>query len=129
MFTSIIYKRLSAYIIDNVIIFLATLILIPISAIFGIASIYHYAFIGWIIITIFIAYFDSSHFQGTPGKMLMQIKIVSTEGTRIDFLTAIYRCIILSLPIISFCCAIMILFRKDHRTGYDILTKSVIIFR
>ena len=39
----------------------------------------------------YMAYFESSKFQATPGKMLLKIKVVNQDGQRLSFLNSLGR--------------------------------------
>jgi len=50
-----------------------------------------YSVVGSLISTIYYLWFVSSNYQGTPGKMLLRLKVTDLEGNRISFLRSIGR--------------------------------------
>jgi uncharacterized RDD family membrane protein YckC len=106
--------RLVAYLIDSLILgVIGFVIMIP-AAIIYIAAIFmsssdepNIAMLMIALIVIFIsvlvevvmmvvysAWFESSKYQGTPGKILLKLKVVDEWGNRIGFVTAALRYIL-----------------------------------
>jgi uncharacterized RDD family membrane protein YckC len=67
---------------------------------FGIGKIAHVSWIKEVmevIFTIAIAFFISSHYQGTPGKIILGLKTTNVDGEKIGFLRALGRSAFYSL--------------------------------
>ncbi len=87
------WKRFAAYLIDIVIIwvvvFLLGLVLLAPFSQMQYANPIGYAIISMVLnivaIWLYYAFFESSEHQGTPGKMILKIKVVDLNGDRISF--------------------------------------------
>lgn len=73
---------------------------------------------------------EASPLQGTPGKILFGIKVVSKKGRRLNILHALLRSIVFTLVIAAFKVTIWInIFIKDHRLLHDRFSYSMVIKR
>ena len=88
----------------------------------------------WIIsIPCYFAYFESSKMHGTPGKYLLNIKIIFDDGGRINFIKAFLRfCIMLLINITIIGGIINLvfeLFNKDAKSFYDAFSNTKVVKR
>lgn len=140
--------RLVAYLIDSLILgVIGFVIMIP-AAIIYIAAIFmsssdepNIAMLMIALIVIFIsvlvevvmmvvysAWFESSKYQGTPGKILLKLKVVDEWGNRIGFVTAALRYILKIVFANFFYIGFIFILLNDKKQGlYDMLMKTCVI--
>lgn len=138
-----IFRRFFAFLIDKIIIFFAISILILIPGLRIVIFVEKTNQIYWeiilniawaISIPFYFSYFESSEMQGTPGKKLLNIKIVDAyfEDT-LDGTTAFLRfiaCVLINITMIGFIIIIiMMIFRKDGKMLHDIFLNTKIVRR
>ena len=133
-------KRLVAYIVDAIIVYVIAQILIVIEVTvlpkimdgqsFATAAIA----LSWIIIMLtYLAYFiflESSQKQATLGKRIMKIKVVDSQGKRLSLANSIGRNLgrILSGMIMGIG-YLMIIFTKKKQSLHDMLAKTYVVAR
>lgn len=82
-------------------------------------------------IVLFVAYnawFESSKYQGTPGKILLKLKVVGENGGRISFVTAALRYILKVVFSNFFYIGFIFILFNDKKQGlYDLLLKTYVI--
>lgn len=79
---------------------------------------------GWL----YYAFFESSKFKATLGKMLFKILVTDIHGNRIDFGTATGRYFGKILSSLILCIGfLMIFFMKRNQSLHDILAETVVI--
>ncbi len=73
---------------------------------------------------------EASPLQGTPGKILFGMKVVSKNGRRLNILHALLRSFMFTLVVAAFKITVWaILFIKDHRLLHDRFSYSLVIKR
>lgn len=116
------WKRLIAFSVDYI---LYAIISRFLGVIFNLPDTIEY----WIYFMLFYAYniFMDYHYQGTLGKMILKIKVIKTDGTKPDLLSAFYRNIgkiVSSLPL--FYGFLRILDPNQKQTIHDQLGKCFV---
>jgi len=138
-----IFRRFFAILIDKLIITFAGSIVfftLSMSIMFFVKSTNQefwgvtFSIIWFLSIPFYFSYFESSEMQGTPGKELLNIKIVDTYGEdTLDGTTAFLRfiaCIFINMTIIGYIVSvIMMLFRKDGKMLHDIFFDTKVVRR
>ncbi|CAJ37435.1 conserved hypothetical protein [Methanocella arvoryzae MRE50] len=77
---------------------------------------------------VYSAWFESSKYQGTPGKILLRLKVVGEDGERISFVTAALRYILKMLFSNFFYIGFIFILLNDKKQGlYDLLLKTCVI--
>ena len=79
----------------------------------------------------YVAWFPSSSWQATPGKRIMGIQVINTDGTRISFLKALGRCTIgyLLSNITLFIGYLMIAFTAKKTALYDKVFDTYVVYK
>lgn len=87
-------------------------------------------FFYYVLITGALIWFESSEMQGTPGKIILGLKVTDTEGNRISFPIAFLRFLgkILS-SIVMYIGFIMIAFTKKKVGLHDIVAKTYVVYK
>jgi len=77
---------------------------------------------------VYFAWFESSKFQGTPGKMALGIKVTNINGEKISFLRALARnfCKVFS-AVIFYIGFIMAGFTAKKQALHDIITECLVV--
>jgi uncharacterized RDD family membrane protein YckC len=79
---------------------------------------------------LYYAVMESSHYQGTAGKIMMNIKVTDMDGARIDFIKATVR--FFSKYISSFLIMagyLMALFTQKRQALHDIIAGCLVVHR
>jgi len=114
-------ERVLAFLIDAVIITIGTAIL---SAIFSGGG----AFIAWILTAVYYGYFESSKYMGTPGKIVMKLKVYSGNGHPISFLNGVGRYLAKLISAIIFGIGYLFpLFTAKKQALHDMIANCVVI--
>lgn len=95
----------------------------------------HTPYVIWMIITLLLVFaynalFLSSSWQATPGKKVVGIKVINTDGSRLSFLKALGRCTIgywLSWLIVGIG-YIMIAFTPKKTALHDKIFKTFVVY-
>jgi uncharacterized RDD family membrane protein YckC len=142
-----LFRRIAASIVDSIVIaILLILILTGIILIFEVQlethfsqSIHDFMYDFTSILTgitillgnfIYYAIFESSKYQGTIGKIIMRIKIVTNQGEKISFATSFFRLLLFYLFAISPFYIInffTIIFTKEKKALHDMIFNTRII--
>lgn len=86
------WRRLAAYIIDNILIGVVfTIVLLILGAIAGEAGIVIGYLLGVVGVFVYFAYMESSTNQATVGKLPVGIQVTDIEGNRVSFGKALGR--------------------------------------
>lgn len=114
------WRRFAALMIDGLI------LLIPSALIHFILP-----FVGGILLGFFYTpFFDSSETMGTPGKVLMGLKVATEAGTRLSFKEAFLRyCLMFVSGLFLGFGYFMNLFTEKRQTFHDIMAGAVVIRR
>jgi uncharacterized RDD family membrane protein YckC len=81
-----------------------------------------------ILFVVYNAWFESSKYQGTPGKILLKLKVVGETGQRISFVTAALRYILKVVFSNFFYIGFIFILLNDKKQGlYDMLLKTYVI--
>jgi len=80
-----------------------------------------------IIVYLYYAFFESSQWQGTVGKKLMNIIVTDMNGHRINFKKATVRLFSKFLSAQLLIGYIMILFTEKKQGGHDIIAKTLVL--
>ncbi len=73
-------------------------------------------------------YFESSDWQGTPGKKIMGIIVVDLIGNRINFKTVLFRYLAKTLSGLIFCIGyFMMLFTERKQCLHDLIVETLVI--
>jgi uncharacterized RDD family membrane protein YckC len=83
-------KRFLAFFLDFAIILPLAIIANPLMAKYRLFNLY--AFLPNLVITFFLSIYLVKRFGGTPGKMIMRIKITKLNGSPVTYKEAILRC-------------------------------------
>ena len=82
----------------------------------------------FVLTAIYFAWFESSKYMGTPGKMIMKLKVTDTGGNRITFLTALLRFISkMVFNQVFYIGSLFILFNDKKQGLYDLLLNTYVI--
>jgi uncharacterized RDD family membrane protein YckC len=89
-------------------------------------------FLTFVAIKLFIAYpyfalMESSRWQGTPGKLTMQIKVTDIEGRRISFSRATGRYFLKSVSATLLMTGYLVSFSDRRQTWHDYMSKTLVI--
>ena len=77
---------------------------------------------------VYNAWFESSKYQGTPGKILLKLKVVDEQGNRIGFVTAALRYILKTVFANFFYIGFIVILLNDKKQGlYDLLLKTCVV--
>lgn len=80
------------------------------------------------VITLYYTFFESSKWQGTPGKTYHKLKVVGENGEKITILKALLRVLLKYVSILLLFLGIfMIYFRKDRKSLHDIILKTQVV--
>jgi len=72
--------------------------------------------------------FDSSVFQGTPGKRLLKLKIIDLYGRKIRIVRAMFRCLTVLISIVPLGFGIWYISTDPKKQGWhDLITGSYVI--
>jgi len=121
-----VFSRIAANIID-------TLILVFIVLIFAVVAIYSkmgwLLLVGWLLIILEPIYFVPFEMKSgqTPGKKLLNIKVVDTEFKKIGFLKAFLRNITKILPFWPLVGVLLIAFTEKRQRLGDMLGGTIVI--
>jgi|SRR3989344_2426043 len=66
---------------------------------------------------LYFAYFESSEYQGTPGKMIMSLKVTDLNGNRISFGKAVGRYFGKTLSAIILCIGFLMVIWDEKKQG------------
>ena len=152
VFTSLEYAgfliRLVAYLIDSVIIgVIGSIILMPamilyFAAIFASSSndpnvtflliavllMFLTVLIELVVVALYYAWFESSKYMGTPGKILLKLKVTDANGNRISLVTALLRFILKNVLNQFFWIGSLFILFSDKKQGiYDLLLNTYVI--
>ncbi|MCL2144776.1 MAG: RDD family protein [Endomicrobia bacterium] len=130
-----VWKRFFANIVDSIFVgVLGLFAIIPIFLVYKTKSI-----IFWIIVLLvficttagyflYFVIFESSKLQATPGKLILNVKVVNSQGQRISFFQALGRNFIklFLTPFLSVVNAILV-FNKTRQNLYDFAAKTFVI--
>ena len=84
--------------------------------------------IALVVVVVYYAWFESSKYMGTPGKMVMKLKVTDVNGNRISFVTALLRFIVKSvLNQIFWVGSLFILFNDKKQGLYDMLLGTYVL--
>ena len=136
--------RLLAYFIDGIIVYVLTfipslIIFVPLSILSSYSNNYGYKLIFslfTIIISLLIgllvfcynAWFESSKYQATPGKMLLGIIVTDETGNRVSFKKALLRNISKVISgLIIYIGFIMAAFTEKNQALHDIIAKTLVL--
>ncbi|QDU78530.1 RDD family protein [Polystyrenella longa] len=77
---------------------------------------------------LYFAFFESSAYQGTPGKLLLGIKVTDLHGRRISFLRALGRTFAKYLSAIIFLIGyIMAAFTSKKQALHDLIASTLVV--
>lgn len=127
------FQRFFALIIDHLILFLVTFLIILIFR--GVLSSTAQAvmvapWVQWLVFLPFFyhAFFESSVLQATPGKLLMRIYVADTQGARLSFWRALARQLGKMLSGLIFNLGYFFaLFTKNKQALHDLVAQSVVL--
>ena len=121
------FRRLGALFIDGLILFIPSLVVGGAGMGF---SIYGSLGMGILIQLAYYPIFDSSRLNGTPGKAIMGLAVLTESGETLTFKSAVIRyvCKFLSLAI-CYIGYLMQPFTSKRQTLHDMISESVVINR
>lgn len=123
------WRRFFAYLVDIIILFVIQIVLYAAELLFpaGVATTLSFLIsfmMGWL----YFAFFESSSYQATPGKMALEIKVCDLNGNRISFLRATGRHFAKIIStIILYIGFIMIAFTQKKQGLHDIIAECLVI--
>ncbi|RST70060.1 RDD family protein [Candidatus Aquarickettsia rohweri] len=123
-------RRIIATMIDGIVLIIPHLLFFSFEASGGYS--FGSSLIHIVINVVYIAYFESSKYQGTIGKILMDIKIVDVNGQTISFSKSILRYLgfcLLSIIGGMFINFFTILFTKEKVAVQDMLFETRVLMR
>jgi uncharacterized RDD family membrane protein YckC len=86
--------------------------------------------LGILLYTVFAPIMEATPLQGTPGKILFGLKVVSKKGRRLNIVHAFFRSLMFTLTLVSFKFTVWInLFLDGHRLLHDRMSGSMVIKR
>jgi uncharacterized RDD family membrane protein YckC len=81
-----------------------------------------------ILMFVYFAWFESSKYMATPGKMLMKLRVTDMNGNRISFITALLRFILKTLlNQLLWIGSLAIIFSEKKQGLYDMLMSTVVV--
>jgi|WetSurMetagenome_2_1015567.scaffolds.fasta_scaffold152789_2 uncharacterized RDD family membrane protein YckC len=86
-----------------------------------------YSIVCLFIILLSWALFESSKLQGTPGKLLLHMKVVDEKGNRISYDLAFKRALLRIYSIFILGIGYVYLFGKEHRALHDVWSKTYVV--
>lgn len=124
---SLFFKRLSAYIIDNVVIFISAQIIFFVFSFITILNdnaIANFTLILWSVYYVYML----GKYGWTFGKKILGLKVVKEDNTPIDYKTAIYRFFATALSTLTLLLGFfMILFNKKGLALHDKIAGTVVL--
>jgi uncharacterized RDD family membrane protein YckC len=79
---------------------------------------------------VYYAWFESSKTGATPGKKLMRIRVVNTNGERITFLRALLRRVGKTVSgLVLYLGFLMILFTERRQALHDVIAGTLVVCR
>ncbi|QQR68457.1 MAG: RDD family protein [Alphaproteobacteria bacterium] len=86
--------------------------------------------LGTVVYWLYFAWFESSHFQATPGKMICRLIVTDENGHRISFGRATGRHFAKILSGIILCIGYLMVFWTQRRQGlHDMLASTLVLRR
>jgi uncharacterized RDD family membrane protein YckC len=114
------WRRAGAVIIDGIIVGL-------ISLLFKMVALNSMG-IDILLAILYTPFFESSELQATPGKALLDMRIVSTSGERITFKKAIIRYFVRIVSGLILCFGfLMMLFTEKKQTLHDLAAETLVV--
>ncbi len=81
-----------------------------------------------LVMILYFAWFESSKYMGTPGKILLKLKVVDANGNRISLVTAFLRTILKNILNNFFWIGSLFILFSDKKQGiYDLLLNTYVI--
>lgn len=80
----------------------------------------------FIAIAVSFPLFESSRFQGTPGKILMKVRVVTSAGQRLSFWRAAMRTLLKALGIAFIIGVLPVFFTRRQQAAHDILASTLV---
>jgi uncharacterized RDD family membrane protein YckC len=127
-------ERLCAYIIDNVALAILFVVLnvlrTSIINVFLISTIDTYLSKDYIflVLALYFPIMESSHYQGTLGKIALGLKVTNLEGQRISMVTAIMRFLGRFLCSITLFLGYVLIFFTERKQGlHDIIASTTVL--
>jgi len=118
-------RRFFALIIDVIILAIAyTIISLPMPS-NKLISIAAAAFIYWL----YYALLESSKYQATAGKLIMGIKVINSQGEKLNFGRAAARSIVKVLSSFTNILFIVCLFTRNRQCLHDFAAKSYVVYK
>lgn len=114
------WRRAVAVMIDGVLLMLLSLLLKIISL--------DSMGVGILLAFLYTPFFESSELQGTPGKALMDLRVVDLNGQRITFKKAVIRYLMRLVSSLILCIGFfMMLFSEKKQTLHDMVAETLVI--
>ena len=81
-----------------------------------------------LVMILYFAWFESSKYMGTPGKILLKLKVADANGNRISLVTAFLRTILKNILNNFFWIGSLFILFSDKKQGiYDLLLNTYVI--
>jgi len=81
-----------------------------------------------VVVALYYAWFESSRYMGTPGKILLKLKVTDANGNRISLVTALLRFILKTILNNFFWIGSLFILFSDKKQGiYDLLLNTYVI--
>lgn len=74
-------------------------------------------------------WFESSAYQGTPGKQIVGIKVTDIEGNRVSFARSFLRYFLKLITGVFLIGYLTIIFTEKKQGIYDMAAKTVVVYR
>jgi uncharacterized RDD family membrane protein YckC len=126
------WKRFGAAFLDGIIVLIVSFIIgisVGIISVF-LPSLYSelaFNLLGLVIAVLYYAGFESSSYQGTPGKQIIGIKVTDLEGNRISFGKALVRYVVKVITGIILIGYLTIIFSEKKQGLYDMAAGTVVV--
>jgi uncharacterized RDD family membrane protein YckC len=126
------WRRTGAAIIDGVINLASILVMVAVVMLLDIRPTHRlYLCLAVLYVAQFLLYhaaFDSSRYRGTPGKMMLQLRVCTTLGAEVTFLRATGRATIkLIIGVLTGNLLSVVTIAVSRRAIHDMLTRTVVV--
>jgi uncharacterized RDD family membrane protein YckC len=82
-----------------------------------------------VISAFYFIWFESSSYQGTPGKQIVGIKVTDIEGNRISFARSFLRYFLKAITGFFLIGYLTIIFTEKKQGIYDMAAKTVVVYK
>jgi len=123
------WARVVAFIIDLVILGVVCMIPVYLVILTNIPELVGLSLVVWFLALLYFPVMESSKWQGTVGKKLVNLKVVDAEGNRLSIFRSVLRSVVKYISFNLTMCLISVLIpcSKDKRALHDSLSGSYVV--